>query len=1085
MAQTAERLLYLFSLCEQLYSPKSVSESEQAQRILETSFPTFSDSTVADTTAPTFGIHTPTDTANALRILLENSPSPYVQMFALSRLRQLVLAQFTVFERETRIQLRTFLLEYAFVHYDLQPFVIHQLASVLALLTQFGYLEHEEYQQIYKDMTQFLQASAEHRIVGLQMLTVIVQDMSSTSVPKYAAKFRKAAAGVRDTQLYRIFKNAFELLESMIQHSITFSTEVQEDRTKEATLDLLLKCLSYDFAGSTFDESGEDTGSIQVPASWRPLIEQDGFVATFFKAYDQFPQARHAKGVLDCLVQVVVIRKGLFSGEEERNRFLSCVMEGIGEIVQSLRHMEEEGCYQAFGRLIQRFRAAAPLNDLADRPGFLAWIEGVARFTQHALRAGHCFHLLKFWAKVVEGMTFFQSLGETKVNTLQRITVELVKSFLAAQPGMLEEGEAMDEESFKMVGQIARCRYADSCTALLEAFEPVAAEYNAFLHQSHGLDEHMKETIRAYETKFAWFVQLMAVFIGHRPSYLSSDSCDAADGELITKVIYLMETNQSLIGNHPEFLSKPLDCALLSFFSQYRASYVGESHGKEVYRMPNEVFGIKDATDMLNLIVGKIIFNLQWWGDDALVIRQSLELLNALTSGYSALKMLKKIESITLLMQNHLANDFFRPSDKHRASRVLYYQILSKILFADDHAEEEFYAFMKPFEVRLDTLSLLSTRASFEQADVKQTIVDLFRDLRGLIEPIQSRRHFVLFFDWFYPDYMPILQRAIEAWAPDAWSVDLLKFFQVLVYNKSQRLNLDIASASGILLFRDASQILCSYGQRAIRQTVSEESKKYAVKYKGMATCFNLVARCLGGKYINFGVFWLYGDKAINEAFQMTFQMMLNIPLQDMMHFPKLTKAFFFWMDEFSNEQMMKDPEMPAEAFLYILEACELGVESNHSYIRTHACVTLNNLCTHVVQARERASIEKEREGGKKRREDPGVLLTYFYQFSQVLPKLLTSVFNMILFDDNNDYWQLSRPLYTLVLLEREFASDYTNQVILKQLPERREFVTKLLSHLMDGNGWTLNTKDREKFSQQISNLKRELVVQQITLAAV
>ena len=37
----------------------------------------------------------------------------------------------------------------------------------------------------------------------------------------------------------------------------------------------------------------------------------------------------------------------------------------------------------------------------------------------------------------------------------------------------------------------------------------------------------------------------------------------------------------------------------------------------------------------------------------------------------------------------------------------------------------------------------------------------------------------------------------------------------------------------------------------------------------------------------------------------------------------------------------------------------------------------------------------------------------------------------------------------------------------------------------MEGSGWTLGTKDREKFSQQISNLKRELVNHQITLVPV
>lgn len=72
-------------------------------------------------------------------------------------------------------------------------------------------------------------------------------------------------------------------------------------------------------------------------------------------------------------------------------------------------------------------------------------------------------------------------------------------------------------------------------------------------------------------------------------------------------------------------------------------------------------------------------------------------------------------------MQNHLSNDFsfFHNSDKHRASRMLYYQVLCKILFAEDNCEAEFYEFMKPFEARLDELSLLSTREEFQQAEVQ------------------------------------------------------------------------------------------------------------------------------------------------------------------------------------------------------------------------------------------------------------------------------------------------------------------------------------------------------------------------------
>jgi exportin-7 len=130
-------------------------------------------------------------------------------------------------------------------------------------------------------------------------------------------------------------------------------------------------------------------------------------------------------------------------------------------------------------------------------------------------------------------------------------------------------------------------------------------------------------------------------------------------------------------------------------------------------------------------------------------------------------------------------------------------------------------------------------------------------------------------------------------------------------------------------------------------------------------------------------------------------------------------------LDEFSVEQMMVDPSMPPEAFLYILEACEQGVESSDNWIRTHACSTINNICTFVIGETEKLELQREEESKKKKRRPSlgGIwFLNYLNQFPQVLPKLLTTLFGLILFDDNNDQWQLSRPLYTLVLLQRDVS---------------------------------------------------------------
>lgn len=233
---------------------------------------------------------------------------------------------------------------------------------------------------------------------------------------------------------------------------------------------------------------------------------------------------------MDCLVQIVATRKGMFSGEDERTKFITTIMQGIRNIILSLRHIDDADCYNGFCRLLQRFRTAVTLNDLAEMPGYIEWIELVGTFTQNAFQTNTSFHLLRFWYKIVEGMSYFQQLGEKTVKKLQEITVQLVRTFmtthLAAVGGemMWDENPLEEEdslvESLSMLGQIARCQYEQSCAVLIELFDPIAADYQEFISQASmaGVNqESMKEAIDMYESKFAWLVYFMAVFIGNRP----------------------------------------------------------------------------------------------------------------------------------------------------------------------------------------------------------------------------------------------------------------------------------------------------------------------------------------------------------------------------------------------------------------------------------------------------------------------------------------------------------------------------------------------------------------------------------------
>lgn len=85
---------------------------------------------------------------------------------------------------------------------------------------------------------------------------------------------------------------------------------------------------------------------------------------------------------------------------------------------------------------------------------------------------------------------------------------------------------------------------------------------------------------------------------------------------------------------------------------------------------------------------------------------------------------------------------------------------------------------------------------------VKHALVGLARDIRGLAYSLNQKIPYMMFFDWIYPNYCPILIRAVEIWAHDpAVTTPVLKFFSEFVQNRSQRLVFGLLENFFILVF--------------------------------------------------------------------------------------------------------------------------------------------------------------------------------------------------------------------------------------------------------------------------------------------
>lgn len=98
-------------------------------------------------------------------------------------------------------------------------------------------------------------------------------------------------------------------------------------------------------------------------------------------------------------------------------------------------------------------------------------------------------------------------------------------------------------------------------------------------------------------------------------------------------------------------------------------------------------------------------------------------------------------------------------------------------------------------------------------------------------------------------------------------------------------------------------------GNRILTLGEVPKDQVYGVKLKGVSVCFAMLKAVLSGNYVNFGVFRLYGDDALDNALQTFIKLLLSIPHSDLLvctvggggvprqHTPPLQPAFIDrWM---------------------------------------------------------------------------------------------------------------------------------------------------------------------------------------------
>ncbi|XP_041532281.1 ran-binding protein 17 isoform X3 [Microtus oregoni] len=1069
MALQFQNLAELEALCTHLYVGTDLTERIEAEKaLLEL-------------------IDSP-ECLSKCQLLLEQGTTSYAQLLAATCLSKLV-TRINPLPVEQRIDIRNYILNYVASQPKLAPFVIQALIQVIAKITKLGWFEVQKdefvFRHIIADVKRFLQGTVEHCIIGVIILSELTQEMNLVDYSRPSAKHRKVATSFRDTSLKDILVLACSLLKQVLAKPLNLQDQDQQNLVMQV-LKLVLNCLSFDFIGSSADESADDLCTVQIPTTWRTIILEPETLDLFFNLYHSLPPLL-SQLALSCLVQFASTRRSLFSSPE-RARYLGNLIRGVKGILENPQGLSDPGNYHEFCRFLARLKTNYQLGELVLVKEYAEVIGLIANFTitslQHWEFAPNSVHyLLTLWQRMVASVPFVKS---TEPHLLDTYAPEITKAFITSR---LESvaivvrdnlDDPLDDTAtvFQQLEQlctVSRCEYEKTCTLLVQLFDQNAQNYQKLLHSASGLAVDMA----IQEGRLAWLIYLVGTVVGGRLTYTSTDEHDAMDGELSCRVFQLISLMDTRL---PRRANEKIELAILWFLDQFRKTYVGDQlqRTSKVYARMSEVLGITDDNHVLETFVTKIVTNLKYWGRCEPVISRTLQFLNDLSVGYILLKKLVKIDAVKFMLKNHTSEHFpfLGIGDTYSLSdfrcRTTFYTALTRLLMVDlGEDEDEFENFMLPLTVSFETVLQIFNN-NFKQEEVKRMLIGLARDLRGIAFALNTKTSYTMLFDWMYPAYLPVLQRAIERWYGEpACTTPILKLLAELMQNRSQRLNFDVSSPNGILLFREASKMICTYGNQILSLGSLSKDQIYPMKLKGISICYSALKSALCGNYVSFGVFKLYGDNHFDNVLQAFVKMLLSVSHSDLLQYRKLSQSYYPLLECLTQDHMSFITNLEPPVLLYVLTSLSEGLTTLDTVISSSCCTSLDYMVTYLFK-----HIAKEGKKPLRCRESVQAgqrLLHFMQQNPDVLQQMMSVLMNTIVFEDCRNQWSVSRPLLGLILLNEKYFSELRASLINSQPLPKQEVLAQCFRNLMEGVEQNLSVKNRDRFTQNLSIFRRDV----------
>ncbi len=553
---------------------------------------------------------------------------------------------------------------------------------------------------------------------------------------------------------------------------------------------------------------------------------------------------------------------------------------------------------------------------------------------------------------------------------------------------------------------------------------------------------------------------------------------------------------------------------------------------REMYQRMFVTMGIGDHVAVINTLVHKVRNNLTYWAQDLEVVKSTLSVFYWLSAGYGSGKFMLSLEATKLLLANHgprtLAFLNFSGNTRQRTS---FYKTLARLVFIGDY-ENMLRPFLRDILLTMKQLGDSLNAGGTPGDQAKFAMIGVCRDLRGIFSAALGSHSYGLLFDAIYPVYLKPLGKAAAIWAgaPEVMN-PLLKFYAELVNAKGQRIKFAPSSPNGILLFREISGVVVTYGRALLSGAKPGDStREYSHWYKGMSLLLMVMSQALQGNYVNFGVFELYKDPALSSSLQVSLQVFLTMQLAEIMSYPKVSCALLLAYrltfnvvvgrlvimvllltrtpvhNTHAHAHALTRPYLVL-SFLFVspyplFRVFSQVVKSYFTYLNvifryhmgTIVKVDSNTFLKLIEAFREGLAVATDPSIINLCAQSIDHFATFHFNYSdrpnkpngaalrshlQHAPTAFTTFFvmllNNVMYRNLNTCWSISRPLLSIILANERTLEEAKQQVLATQPPQNHARFTEAFSKMMLDIGRNLETSNRDRFSQRVNQFRAEV----------